>query len=164
MPNYDVVVIGAGLAGLQAARLLGKRGLKVLLVDRKASVEKPVYITGIFVRKTLEDFDLPEDCLGPMVRHVTLYSPGGRRLPLESPKPEFRVGRIGKLYRRFLVEAIEAGVEWLPSTHYLKAEPEGEEVRLHLGVRERSLSIRAHYLIGADGARSRVAQDLETAN
>jgi flavin-dependent dehydrogenase len=157
-------VIGAGLAGLQAARLLGKRGLKVLLVDRKASVEKPVYTTGIFVRKTLEDFDLPEDCLGPMVRHVTLYSPGGRRLPLESPKPEFRVGRIGKLYRRFLVEAIEAGVEWLPSTHYLKAEPEGEEVRLHLGVRERSLSIRARYLIGADGARSRVAQDLETAN
>ena len=32
-------------------------------------------MTGIFVRRTLEDFDIPEDCLGPAVRHVALYSP-----------------------------------------------------------------------------------------
>ncbi|HXM36266.1 MAG TPA: FAD-dependent oxidoreductase [Pyrinomonadaceae bacterium] len=33
MKQYDVVVIGAGLAGLQCARLLVKQGLRVLLVN-----------------------------------------------------------------------------------------------------------------------------------
>jgi len=35
MERFDVVVVGAGLAGLQVSRLLGERGLRVLLVDRK---------------------------------------------------------------------------------------------------------------------------------
>ena len=38
MEEYDVVIIGAGLAGLQCARLLGRSGFRILLVDRKQSV------------------------------------------------------------------------------------------------------------------------------
>lgn len=70
--EYDVAVIGAGLAGLQCARLLAGQGVRVLLVDRKRSLDQAVHTTGIFVRRTLADFDLPEECLGPPVRHVTL--------------------------------------------------------------------------------------------
>ena len=88
MKAYDVVIIGAGLAGLQCARLLGGQGLRVLLVDRKASLEKAIHTTGIFVRRTLEDFDIPRDCLGPSLRHVTLYSPARRSLELTSPHDE----------------------------------------------------------------------------
>ena len=47
--QYDVAVAGAGLAGLQVARLLGARGLRVLLLDRRTSLAAPVYTTGIFV-------------------------------------------------------------------------------------------------------------------
>jgi len=35
METYDVVVVGAGLAGLHAARVAARRGLSVLLADRK---------------------------------------------------------------------------------------------------------------------------------
>jgi flavin-dependent dehydrogenase len=66
------VIIGAGLAGLECARLLSRAGVRVLLVDRKRSVEERVHTTGIFVRKTLEDFDVPDDCLGPDISQVTL--------------------------------------------------------------------------------------------
>ena len=59
--NYDVTIIGAGLAGLQCARLLAATGLRVLLVDRKKSLDTSIHTTGIFVRRTLEDFDLPAD-------------------------------------------------------------------------------------------------------
>src|SRR5467141_1206653 len=104
--NYDVVIVGAGLAGLQCARLLAERGTHVLLVDRKPSLDQSIHTTGIFVRRTLEDFALPDDCLGPPVRHVTLYSPARRSMDLASPHDEFRVGRMGLLYQRFLNSSI----------------------------------------------------------
>src|SRR5947209_18752148 len=118
MEAFDAVVIGAGLAGLQTARLLGARGLRVLLVDRKHSLNRGIHTTGIFVRRTLEDFDIPEDCLGPAVRHVTLYSPSRRSMDLASEHDEFRVGRMGKLYLRYLEQGLRAGVAWMPGTRY----------------------------------------------
>ena len=71
---FDVAVIGAGVAGLHCARLLGARGLRVALIDRKRSVADNVQTTGIFVRKTWEDFALPAEQLGAPIRRVTLYS------------------------------------------------------------------------------------------
>ena len=59
MDNYDVVIVGAGLAGLQCARLLGQTGMKALLVDRKEKLSDSIHTTGIFVRRTLEDCRSP---------------------------------------------------------------------------------------------------------
>ena len=118
MKHYDVVIVGAGLAGLQCARLLGRRGLDVLLVDRKPSLDTSIHTTGIFVRRTLEDFDIPADCLGPVVRNVTLYSPSRRSMDLKSEQDEFRIGRMGRLYAHYLDHCLRAGVEWLPGTRY----------------------------------------------
>jgi flavin-dependent dehydrogenase len=70
--RYDTAVIGAGLAGLHCARLLASRGLRVLLIDRKRSLADGIHTTGIFVRRTLVDFDIPDDCLGPPIKHVSL--------------------------------------------------------------------------------------------
>ena len=108
--RVDVLVVGAGLAGLECARRLGESGARVLLIDRKPTVDHAVHTTGIFVRRTLESFRLPEECLGPPVRRVALYSPSGRGLTLESPHDEYRVGRMGPLYLRGLDACLRAGV------------------------------------------------------
>ena len=165
MKQYDVIVIGAGLAGLQCARLLGRQGLSVLLVDRKASLDHSIHTTGIFVRRTLEDFDFPEDCLGPPVRHVRLYSPARRSMDLESPHDEFRVGRMGPLYHRLLDNCLRAGVQWMPGTRYAgyssfrKAALKNALV-VRLDGDGFSRWVSARYLVGADGANSRIAKDL----
>jgi flavin-dependent dehydrogenase len=160
MKNYDVTVIGAGLAGLQAALLLGKQGHSVLLVDRKTALDKSIHTTGIFVRRTLEDFDLPADCLGPPVRHVTLYSPARRPMDLVSPHDEFRAGRMGLLYQRFLQQALCAGVEWMPATGYVEHVRLKNQTIVRLDAGGSSHSVRTRYIIGADGANSRVGRDL----
>jgi len=161
MKRYDVAIVGAGLAGLQLSRLLAENQLRVLLIDRKASLTQSIHTTGIFVRRTLEDFSLPDDCLGPVVRDVTLYSPSRRSIELHSPYDEFRVGRMGLLYERFLEAAIRAGVEWMPATQFVECSQVGD--RLLLKVREAGAPVylSTRYLVGADGANSRVARALE---
>lgn len=161
METYDVVIIGAGLAGLQCAQLLGRQGRSVLLVDRKRSLDSSIHTTGIFVRRTLEDFDIPEDCLGPPIKHVTLYSPARRHTELESPHDEFRVGKMGLLYNRYLNNCLRAGVQWMPDTRYAENYRAKDRVVVRLDSGRRSQWVSARFLVGGDGANSRVARDLE---
>lgn len=159
--RMDVVVVGAGLAGLQCTRLLAASGLRVLLVDAKAAVDRAVHTTGIFVRRTLEDFALPEDCLGPAVRHVWLHAPSGRAITLQSPHDEFRVGHMGRLYARYLDECRQSGACWAPGTRYLRSSAMSDGTCVHLQTGKRAWAVRTRYLVGADGATSRVARDLD---
>jgi flavin-dependent dehydrogenase len=161
MERYDVVVIGAGLAGLESARGLAERGASVLLVDRRRVVDERVATTGIFVRRTLEDFDLPEECLGPAVRDVILASPAGRELHLTSEHVEYRVGRMGPLYRRWLDAAVAAGAEWAPNTAFMGADQApGGGLAIALQSAETSRDVEARFLVGADGSQSSVARAL----
>ncbi len=161
MKIYDVVIIGAGLAGLQCARLLSRQGAKILLVDRKTDLTKGIHTTGIFVRKTLEDFDFPPATLGKAIRNVTLYSPNLKEIKLESEKDEFRVGKMELIYDEFLHEAVENGVQFARATSYKSAEFGNAETVVKLEKRGESYEVKTKVLIGADGANSRVAKDLQ---
>lgn len=133
----------------------------MLLVDRKASLEQSIHTTGIFVRRTLEDFDIPDDCLGPPLRHVTLYSPSRRSMELSSPHDEFRIGRMGRLYKRYLDHSVRAGVEWMPETRYSGHSVLKDQLVVRLDSRSSSSWVKTRYLIGADGANSRVSKHLQ---
>lgn len=153
---YDIAVIGSGLAGLRCARLLAGRGLRVVILDRKASVAGPVHTTGIFVRRTWEDFPLPEEQLGPPIRDVVLYSPARRRLALRAKRDEFRVGHMSWLYLHLLEQCTAAGAEWIPSARVVSCDAGGVTFVRH----GREQRLDARFVIGADGARSTVAAQL----
>jgi flavin-dependent dehydrogenase len=152
----DVAVIGAGLAGLYTAKLLAAHGARVLLVDRKGSLAAPIHTTGIFVRKTWEDFPLPAEQLGPPIRDVFLYSPALRCLSLTSERDEFRIGRMDWLYASMLDACCREGVRWLPSATLIACEPG----RVVVSRKNRREAYEARFVVGADGARSLVARQL----
>ena len=154
--NYDIAVIGAGLAGLQCARLLAARGLRVVLIDRKVSLSAPVHTTGIFVRKTWEDFPLPDEQLGPPIREVVLYSPARRTFALTAQRDEFRIGRMDWLYLYLLEQCVRAGVEWIAGARVVGCNDTSVEI-VRGQVHER---VEAKFVIGADGARSTIAAQL----
>ncbi|GGN09192.1 hypothetical protein GCM10011609_56160 [Lentzea pudingi] len=141
MDTVDVLVVGAGLAGLTTARLLAEAGLDVAVCERRTSLETGIRTTGIFVRRTLEDYDLPH--LGPAVRRVLLYPPSHERpVELVSDRDEFRVGDMEGVYAAAVEEAERAGA------------------RVNLNSSYPARSTRARFTIGADGARSTVAKNL----
>ncbi len=138
-----MLVVGAGLAGLHTARLLALQGLDVLVVDRRSTLDSGIRTTGIFVRRTLEDFALPAEHLGPAIRRVLLYPPS-LRAPVElvSARDEFRVADMAGIYAHALARARLAGA------------------RVHLGVSYPVDGVAARFTVGADGARSTVARRL----
>jgi flavin-dependent dehydrogenase len=154
---YDVTVIGAGLAGLQLARLLARGGAKVLLADARQCVTQAVRTTGIFVRRTIEDFPSLHPFLGAPIRTIGVHSPAGRTLDLTAREDEFRVGRMKPLYAAMLQQAVAAGVQWLPATACagVRRTNDGCEVLFRDG-----RSARTRFIAGADGAHSRVAREL----
>jgi flavin-dependent dehydrogenase len=188
MKIFDVIIIGAGLAGLQCARLLSEKGTKVLLVDRKSDLTKGIHTTGIFVRKTFEDFEFSPETLGKPVRNVTLYSPKLKALELKSDKDEFRVGKMGLLYEEILQECVANGVQFARKTSYESirtasdSDWENSQVAIapctasagsqianapctdsivRLKKNGEEYEVRTKVLVAADGASSRVAKDLQ---
>ena len=161
MKTFDVVIIGAGLAGLQCAKLLARGGVKILLVDRKTDLSRSIHTTGIFVRKTLEDFEFPAESLGKPIKNVSLYSPKLKMINLESDKEEFRVGKMNLIYDEFLQDAVSDGVRFARATSYKGAEISSGETIVNLAKRNEAYSVKTKVLIGADGANSRVAKDLK---
>lgn len=158
--DFDVTIIGAGLAGLQCARLLSAKGISVFLVDRKSDLAKGIHTTGIFVRKTFEDFAFPAGTLGKPIRDVTLYSPKLRKIELQSEADEFRVGRMDRLYETFLKECVGKGVEFSPATKFVSVRTDESSSTVTLEKQGRQFEINTKVLVGADGASSTVAKAL----
>jgi digeranylgeranylglycerophospholipid reductase len=70
---YDVIVIGAGGAGLMMARNLGDLKHKVLLIDRKKDLlNLPFKTLGSFI--DIKEFDLSPNVIASNINKATIYS------------------------------------------------------------------------------------------
>ncbi len=125
-----------------------------MVVDRRRSLSTGIRTTGIFVRRTLDDFDLPDHLLGPGVRDVLLYPPS-RRAPIRlvSDRDEYRVADMAAVYEHAHRAAESAGARVLLGVRYADA---WQGLVRFAGAEP----VTARFIVGADGARSRVARDL----
>lgn len=157
LADADVLVVGAGLAGLRTATELARRGHEVLLVDRRSDLTATIRTTGIFVRRTLDDFELPAGTLGPPISRVLLYPPSMRKpVELVSPRVEYRVGDMAAIYSASARAAREAGVRVELGARYVGRDRDRHDVLTRSGL----MRVRPRFVVGADGAQSKVARSL----
>src|SRR5262245_1824035 len=107
----DVMVVGAGPAGLYAATLLAAEGFDVAVLEEHAQVGVPVHCTGVVSDEISELFKLPESLILNRPSTCVIASPSGQRVSI--PAGDERIAVIDRA--AFDVElssaALRAGAE-----------------------------------------------------
>ncbi len=163
MTGYDVIVVGAGPAGSEAARAAAQAGLRTLLVEEHAAVGIPSHCTGKLSVHAFREFDLPRGLALNSVSAAVFHSPGGASVHLRRATIDSHVvDRVQ--FDRWLTERAEnAGVRVMTGARIAAAARDNGTVvvrgrRSDAGGRE--FQLRCRLLIDAEGAAPRLPQTL----
>ena len=149
--KFDLVIVGGSFAGLACARTAALKGMSVAVLDSKPEPGARITTTGIVVKEASDDFDLPARHMRK-VRGVRLYSPDRRSVDLHAPGYFFHATDTAEILRWMAGEAERAGA------HLMYGNKFEEATEYERGVALPALGLHANFLIGADGAKSRVAE------
>jgi geranylgeranyl reductase len=159
--TFDVAVVGGGPSGATAAHDLALKGLSVALIDRAGRI-KPC--GGAVPPCLMREFDVPEHLLVARISSARMISPSNASVDM--PVDGGYVGMVDRdVFDEWLRErAAASGATRITGT--LEDVTRDGDGRLELQVRGQPqgshegtiATIRAHYVIGADGAVSTVAR------
>ena len=149
--DYDVVIVGAGFAGLACARELAGRGLKVLVLEKKSRAGDHIHTTGILVKEAQDEWSAPRHLVRKITR-VRVYGPSLRSLSVERADYFFLATDTAGLLEWLQEVTRDLGVELgLGETFSGATWQHGHWVFEGTGT-------TCRFLVGADGARSQVAK------
>lgn len=158
--KYDVVVIGGGPAGGQAARNLAKKGHKVLLVERYQSFLDNNFSSAGMTLEPLTEFDLPDSIIGAYWNNITLQC---------TKKSYFWKGNTkkgvvldyGKLKQFLADETLKYNGEVLTGYKYIKKEvtEKGACITLQKYKSTEIITIETKLIVDATGPLRKVMYD-----
>ncbi|MES2904849.1 MAG: geranylgeranyl reductase family protein, partial [Pseudomonadota bacterium] len=157
--TYDCVVVGGGPSGATAAADLARAGRSVMLLDRGGRI-KPC--GGAIPPKLIADFSIPEHLIVGRAELARMIAPSERAVDM--PVGDGFVGMVDReTFDEFLRNrAASEGAERRSAT-FLRIDRDQDGIASVIFTDERGgpeQSVRARSVIGADGARSRVARSI----
>ena len=152
MEKYDVIIVGAGPAGLICAEKLSRTDLSVLLIEKDTVFGDKVCAGGL-TRKGLGIYDFPDNIIEHKIRKTAMHSP--RRFS-HAEAPDTIVitmdrKKLGDFQRARLDNT---GVKVLSGTRVT-------EIRESSLITSEGDEYRYKYLVGADGYASMVRRYLK---
>lgn len=164
--DFDVIVIGGGVAGAVAAYKLAEAGREVLLIERGAEPGSKNLSGGVFYCRVMEQVFPDFVNVAPVERRivrncVSLLNESSYvnidywDQRLAEPANAVTVLRA-KLDAWLLEQCEEAGVTVMPGVKVDSLMKDGEQI---VGVRAGEDELRAHVIVAADGVNSFIAQE-----
>jgi flavin-dependent dehydrogenase len=177
--KYDLIVVGAGPAGLMASIVTAEAGLKVLLIERKKNVSKitrsccaqwitepmthgeSLSVEGNRVVFPKNDFAIEYTGEHIPLTHYIRFSPGGMKLLFSNESdPVSVLFDKEALLKDLLGQADSQGVKSLTGTLCTDALEEEERVSVKLRSKDGDKTEHGRYLILADGVNSMLGSKL----
>jgi len=160
--NRDVVVIGAGPAGLLATNEIAKRGYSVSVLEEHESVGEPDHCAGLLSTSGLKrlGIKLPRDIIQNTVDGARIYSPSGYSITVERGKREANV-IDRRLFDAWLAsKASDSGAEIITQAkaqEFLRSDRGISGIRAKM---DRNSVLNARAFIIAEGSRCRLSGSL----
>jgi digeranylgeranylglycerophospholipid reductase len=107
--EWDVVIVGAGPAGLTTARVLADAGVSVIVLEEHEVVGDPVHCTGILGLEAFDELDLPRDTICTLVRTARFRGRDRRSVVVDLDAVIAAVVDRGRFDRALAARAASAG-------------------------------------------------------
>ncbi|NJE06336.1 NAD(P)/FAD-dependent oxidoreductase [Thermococcus sp. M36] len=159
--KYDVVVVGAGIAGPIVARNVAKAGYSVLLIDKKPAIGTPKQCAEGISINVFKKYDIPYDkrYINREIYGAKLYSPSGYELELRY-KDVSGVILERKVFDKMLAYyAAREGADVLARTEAKDViRKDGRVVGIKARHEDEPVEIYADIIVAADGVESMIAR------
>jgi digeranylgeranylglycerophospholipid reductase len=164
MPEYDVVVVGAGPAGSMTAKWAAKGGAKVLMIEKRQEIGSPVRCGEGISRSWLDSVGIKLDAksVAWQVKGARIVAPNGTKFTLSEKMAGNEVGLVldrvffDKLLAR---DAVKAGADLVLKTSAVGLLRSGTKIT---GVKVKSFGetkdIKCGCVVAADGYESQVGR------
>lgn len=151
--KYDIIIVGAGPVGSKTAQIAAQKGAKVLLIDQKSTIGKPVKCSGIISKRAFKKAGTSKNIVCTKIKGATVFTSKDEKFKFTTEDTKAYVIDRKKFDQCLFQKAKKEGVHTRKQTRAINYNPPLLTIEDQDGKQSK---IKTKLVIGADGVESKV--------